>query len=119
MNDKENFFSVDRLVEFGLSLAVAQQMVDAMNVAISKMHIPGVCSPQVLAPPSVFYVVIEDKQYGPLSEHELLRLIGERKLVKETYVWTPGMPRWEIAAKVPDILRMVGLCPPPLDLKGE
>ena len=30
MND-QNFFSIDRLVEFGMSVAIAQQMVQSMN----------------------------------------------------------------------------------------
>ena len=37
-----NFNSIDRLVEFGMGMAVAQQMVNTMNYAMSNMKVPGV-----------------------------------------------------------------------------
>ena len=40
MNDS-NFFSMDRLVEFGMGLTVAQQMIKTMNESMTTMHIPG------------------------------------------------------------------------------
>jgi hypothetical protein len=57
--------------------------------------------------------MIEDNQAGPFSEHELSRLITEKKIVKETYIWKPGLPSWEIAEKLPEILKLVALVPPP------
>jgi hypothetical protein len=50
---------------------------------------------------------------GPFSEQELSRLIADKKIVKETYIWKPGMPKWEIAEKLPEILKLVALAPPP------
>ena len=38
MND---FSSIDRLIEFGLSIAVAQQMMNTVNTCIHQMTIPG------------------------------------------------------------------------------
>ena len=40
MNDN-NFFSVDRLVEFGMGMAMAQQMVNMMNKSMQQMYVPG------------------------------------------------------------------------------
>ncbi len=40
MNDN-NFFSVDRLVEFGMGMAMAQQMVNMMNQSMKQMYVPG------------------------------------------------------------------------------
>ena len=40
MND-DNFFSIERLVEFGLGMGIAQQMVNSMNQAMKNVHIPG------------------------------------------------------------------------------
>ena len=49
------------------------------------------------------------------SEQELTRLIGEKKVVKETYVWMPNLPSWKIAEQIPEVLKLVALAPPPFD----
>lgn len=112
MND-DSFFSINRLVEFGMGIAVAQQMVNTMNSAMTNMHIPGSMIQMQTATPQFYYAMIEDNQAGPFSEHELSRLITEKKIVKETYIWKPGLPSWEIAEKLPEILKLVALAPPP------
>jgi hypothetical protein len=65
-------------------------------------------------PQPVYYAVLEGKQAGPFSETELVRLINDRKLSKETYVWRPGLREWQTAENVPEILRLVALAPPPV-----
>jgi hypothetical protein len=114
----DNFLSIDKLVEFGLSVAVAQQMVKTMNHSMTSMHIPGVMNPMAPASPSIYYAIIDGKQVGPLSDQEISRLINEKKISKETYVWKPGMARWEISGNLPDVLKLVALSPPPFDVKG-
>jgi hypothetical protein len=111
MND-DNFFSINRLVEFGMGMAVAQQMVNTMNSAIANMHVPGSMNP-IQTSPQFYFAMIEGSQMGPFSEQELSRLIADKKIVKETYIWKPGMPKWEIAEKLPEILKLVALAPPP------
>lgn len=116
MND-DSFFSINRLVEFGMGMAVAQQMVKTMNEAMNSMHVPGTMNPMQSespqAPPQFYYVILEEKQAGPFSEPELTRLISDGKVMKETYVWKPGMTNWEFAEKLPEILKLVALAPPP------
>jgi len=109
----DNFFSINRLIEFGMSMAVAQQMVATMNSAITHMNIPGSMNPTQSASPQFYYVILEGNQAGPFSEQELSRLISEKKVVKETFIWKPGMLSWEIAEKLPEILKLVALSPPP------
>jgi hypothetical protein len=112
MND-DSFFSIDRLVEFGMGMSIAQQMVNTMNNAISNMQVPG--STLTMHPHLQFYyVVIENKQSGPFTEQELTRLIIEKKITKETFIWKPGMSNWELAENVPEILKLVALAPPPI-----
>lgn len=111
--NEDSFFSINRLVEFGMGMAVAQQMVNTMNSAMTNMHVPGSMNPMQTAVPQFYYAMIEGKQAGPFSEQELSRLIGEKKVVKETYIWKPGLPKWEIAEKLPEILKLVALAPPP------
>lgn len=110
--NEDSFFSINRLVEFGMSLAVAQQMVQTMNNAMTNMHVPGAMNPMQTAPPQFYYAIIEGNQAGPFSEQELSRLIAEKKVAKETYIWKPGLPKWEIAEKLPEILKLVALAPP-------
>jgi hypothetical protein len=60
-----------------------------------------------------FYAIIDGKQSGPYSEQELSRLITDKKIVKETYIWKPGMVKWDIAENIPEVLKLVALSPPP------
>lgn len=114
--NEDSFFSINRLVEFGMGLAVAQQMVQTMNKAMTTMHIPGSMNPiQSVAP--FYYVMIDGNQAGPFSEQEISRLISEKKIAKETFIWKPGLVQWEIAEKLPEILRLVALTPPPFNNK--
>ena len=111
--DDSSFFSMDRLVEFGMGMTVAQQMIKTMNQSMSEMHIPGAMNPVVKRLEQFFYVIIEGKQAGPFSEQELAGLISEKKVVKETYVWMPSLPSWKMAEQVPEVLKLVALAPPP------
>lgn len=91
-------FSVERLVEFGLGIAVAKQMVamwsDSMNSAT--------------APPAepMFYVSVEGKAVGPLNERQLFRLYHEDKITKDTLGWMPGMPSWLPVEQIPAMLKL-------------
>jgi hypothetical protein len=82
MND-DNFFSINRLVEFGMGMAVAQQMVNTMNSAIANMHVPGSMNP-IQTSPQFYFAMIEGSQMGPFSEQELSRLIADKNLYLET-----------------------------------
>jgi hypothetical protein len=89
-----------------------------MNSAMTNMHVPGSMNPMQTAAPQFYYAMIEGNQAGPFSEQELSRLIAEKKVVKETYIWKPGLPKWEIAEKLPEILKLVALAPPPFQSKS-
>ena len=112
MIDDNNFFATDRLVEFGMSIVVAQQMVKTMNEAMANMQVPGAMAPSQKTTYQSYYVMIGDKQARPFSEQELTRLIAEKKVFKESYVWRPGLTRWEMAETLPDVLKLVALTPP-------
>jgi hypothetical protein len=116
--NEDSFYSMDKLLEFGMGMAVAQQMVQSMNNTMQNMHIPGAQNPLNQAaraePERIYYVQLEGKQAGPFSGTEVGRLINDRKISKETYVWYPGLGEWKIAENVPEILRLAALMPPPL-----
>ena len=121
--DNNNFFSIDRLIEFGMSMAVAQQMVQTMNQTMQSMYIPGTMSPMTQAQssqtapmpqplPQVFYVIVDGNSVGPLSETEVMKLISSKQITKDTYVWKPGMSEWQTVENTPEVLKLVLLAPP-------
>lgn len=131
-----SFYSIDRLVEFGLGLGVATQMAQSMNAALKEMCVPGAGnSLETVKVPAdsarvgeaaesglnvdtgtqtIYYVARDGNALGPLSVTELTRLITEKRVTKETYVWIPGMADWRLAEYVPEVLRLAALTPPPL-----
>ncbi len=118
----DNFFSVERLVEFGMGMGIAQQMVKSMNAALQEPYLPSaqVAHLSGLQQPVrtvAFFVVLDGRQAGPFSETEISRLVAEGRITKSTYVWTTGMLQWELAENVPEFLRIITLAqplPPPL-----
>lgn len=112
--NNDNFYSIDRLVEFGLGIAVAQQMVKSMNHVMQNAYVPGVQQPMGNVPqPQSYYAMIDNLRAGPFSEQEFSRLISDGKVTKATFVWRVGLAKWELASNVPDVLRLVALAPPP------
>lgn len=109
-----DFYSMDKLVEFGMSLAIANQMAASMNNSLSQMNVPGQVNMMNANTGTIYYVVLEGKQSGPYSLTELSRLIAEKKIVKETYIWKPGMDQWELAQNIDELLQLVALTPPPI-----
>ena len=113
---ENNFYSIDRLIEFGMSMSIAQQMVKSMNEMMATTVVPmaqNVPIPQRNAVPArVYYAVFEGNQAGPFSETEIVRLIADKKLSKETLVWYPGLDNCKTAENIPEILRLVALTPP-------
>ena len=118
MND-DNFFAMDRLVEFGMGVAVAKQMAESMNQTIQNTHIPGSQTPLLVPPSRTYHVVLDGKNAGPFTEIEFSRLITDGRVKKDTHVWRPGMPKWELAENVPEVLRLVALTPPPFTPEGS
>lgn len=117
---------MDRLVEFGLGMSVARQMVKMMEETMANTTVPP--SPQPLKPNAVyvsqvnpivpspsFYIAINEKSAGPFTESELAKLIMNGQIDKNTLSWMPGMTEWKKVEDVPEILKIVALTPPPLN----
>lgn len=111
--DSNNFFSIDRLIEFGMGMTIAQQMVGTMNESLKSMHIPGEMNKLQNLDNELYYAIIDDSQIGPLNKKELSQLITNKKITKETFVWMPGMASWQKAIDTPQVLKLVALAPPP------
>lgn len=114
--DDSHFFSIDRLIEFGMGMAIAQQMIGSMNNAFQNINTPGVDTMhqgKTHAQDQFFYAMIKDKQVGPLSLKDLCDLINKKEIVNETYLWNPGLIGWKMAEQIPEIVRLVAMTPPP------
>ena len=111
MND-DDLYSFNRLIEFGMGIAVAQQMVNTMNHAMANIQIQDSIHPSKNNASNFYYVILEGNKAGPFSEKELSLLIADKKIVNETYIWKPGLLNWEKAEKLPEILKLVALIPP-------
>ena len=114
-----DFYSMDKLVEFGMSMAIANQMTASMNQTLNQMQVPGAGKAMPTNTDNIYFAVIDGKQSGPYSLTELSRLIAEKKIVKETYIWKPGMAQWELAENVAEVLRLVAITPPPIPTTNE
>lgn len=114
-----NFYSIDKLVEFGMGVAIANQMASSMNQALNQIQIPGAGTVMPTTANTVYYAVLDGKQSGPYSLTELSRLIADKKVVKETYIWKPGMKNWDLAENVSEVLALVALTPPPIPIESK
>ncbi len=114
--DNQRFFSVDRLVEFGLGMGMAQQMVGMMNQYMQQMFVPGSIQSMPKPMSQIYYVAINGQQVGPLNDSELSRLISQKQVNKDSLAWMPGMAAWQPIEQIPAILKIVALTPPPLNV---
>ena len=114
--DNNSIFSIDRLVEFGLGMGLAQQMVGMMNQYMQSMYVPGSIQSMPKPMPQIYYVAIDGQQVGPLNDSELSHLIIQKKINKDSLSWVPGMLSWKPIEQVPAILKVIALTPPPLDV---
>lgn len=94
-----DFSSLERLMEFGMSMAVAQQMIATMNHTINNMTVPGAQRP--LSCSVAYYAVIDGAQAGPLSEQDLQQLAQNGKLTADVLMWHQGLTGWRRAADIP------------------
>ena len=112
--NQDNFYSIERLVEFGLGANLAGRMVASMNQALQNVSIPGAHYSPLQAPAHHYFAVLDGKQVGPLSDVELIRLMQNAQISKDTLIWRPGLSQWQALQNVPDALRLLALLPPPL-----
>jgi hypothetical protein len=115
MNNENSFNSIERLVEFGMSMAVAQQMMQTMNHAMQNMVTPQFQQVNVPLPnPIMFYALVNDIPQGPFTEQEFNNFILGARINRETLIWLHGMPGWMPAKLVPEVEKLFALMPPPI-----
>lgn len=112
MDDYNSFSTIDHLVEFGMGIAIAQQMVNTMNHCIGNMQIPGTGnSLNHGKAPVRYHVLVNNAVAGGFSEEELATLAKAKSLTSETMVWKSGMSGWMQAKNVPEVQKIILLNP--------
>ena len=113
MNQDNSFAPIERLMEFGMSMAVANQMVQTMNEVMAKSNKTSLqnigLQHQV---PKLYYIVINDITQGPFSESEISSFILKDKITEDTFIWHDGMSHWELSKEVPQVAKLFLLKPP-------
>lgn len=125
MNNND-FFSIDKLVEFGMSAAIATQMVETMNQSMRGMYVTGSYMP---TPPQGYgvpqaipsngqvrpdtpgltdiYILVDGRKVGPLSDSEFVDLVKKKIVVKDTMAWFPGREGWKPVSEIPSLLKII------------
>jgi len=105
-----DFSSIERLMEFGMGLAVAQQMVATMNHAIGNMAVPGAGAP--IHQSVEYYTVVDGAQAGPLNEEEFRTLIERGAVTADSLIWHRGLTAWKQIKDVPEAHKWILLSNP-------
>lgn len=102
-------------IGMGMGFGMANQMVQSINQNQNQQN----NNQQQTSPPPIpgqiqFFVAIEGQQQGPFNQQQLVALIQERKLTKESLIWKDGMANWIAAASVQEVNALFPQAPPPL-----
>jgi hypothetical protein len=109
--------TAERFMEMSIGMALGGQMARMMNQTMAETMRPA--QNPAGSPQRIYYAALEGRQAGPFSETEIVRLINEQKITRETPLWCQGMTQWKAARDVPEILRIIALGPPPLENTQE
>lgn len=102
-------------MEFGMSMGVAQQMMQTMNHAMTNMQTPQFQNLSMQVPkPIHFYALVNDIPQGPFIEEELSSHILANRVSEETLIWFNGLPGWMKALQIPEVSKLFLLKPPSL-----
>ena len=115
MNHDNSFNSLEKLIEFGMSMAVAQQMMQTMNHAMTNIQTPQFQNLSMQMPKlMLFYALVNDIPQGPFTEEELSSHILGNRVSEETLIWFHGLPGWMNAKQIPEVKKLFLLKPPPI-----
>lgn len=117
-----DFSSLDKLMEFGMGMGIATQMMNTMNNTLSRTAYAGTgINPGLSTQPKVadnaaekktFYIVHGEHVAGPMDEHEMTDLVKKGIVKDKTFCWSPGMESWNFAQDIPEINKILLLHSP-------
>ena len=95
----------DKVVEFGMGMAVVQQIPQMMNAATVQNNQPA---PPPIPKAVAYFLAIDGKQYGPFTVEQLRPFVPTGQITPQTLVWCQGMSAWAPASSRPDIAALFG-----------
>lgn len=111
--NESNFPTLDRLMEFGLGMGMAQQMINMMNQTMQTVQMPASAMP-TQPKPVEWYVAVNEKATGPYTEEQVKTLLLDKQITKDSLVWCAGMAQWQTAENTPNFLKIITQLPPAL-----
>lgn len=111
MNDN-GFNSIDKLMEFGMSMVIAQQMMQTMNHALNNMQTPQFSNLSMPLPTQkLYFALVNDIPQGPFTETEISNYIVAKSINEDTLIWNKELPGWMAAKQVPKVNKLFQLNP--------
>lgn len=92
----------------GLGAGVGNQMGNISN------HLTTQSTSTV--PPTLYFVLINNQQNGPLSLEQVHQLIKDVRVNRETLVWKTGLENWIVITELPEFSTSFNQTPPPLNV---
>lgn len=89
----------------GIGASVGYQMGNVSNNLNTQNKPP--------LPPTLYYVLINNQQNGPLSLEQLRQLIADVRVNKQTFVWKTGLENWMLITEIPETSILFNQTPPP------
>lgn len=100
------YYPMDGLYTYRMGTAMGRLLMD-MKAQVPQQH------------SEVYYAVIDGESKGPYSFDELRGLVRDGKVGRDTFLWTQGMERWQLAADLAQVRPLVCVAPPPLPNTNE
>ena len=101
--------SMGEMIGMGAGIAMGQTMADSLNNKTLDKHTPPPLPDIDL---TMYYVALSHEQEGPYDLRTIQRFINEKKITRETLVWTEGLKDWVEANSVFE--KSFNATPPPL-----
>ena len=101
--------AVGNLIGAGLGLGLGAGIGNQMNNVSGNLNTNN--TPQL--PPSLYYVLINNQQNGPISFNQLSQLISDLRVNNQSLVWKAGLDNWIFITELPEFSNLFNQTPPP------
>ena len=101
--------SMGDMIGMGAGIAMGQNMAENLGKKSLDKHTPP---PLPKRNSTMYYVALNDEKEGPYDLRTIQLFINEKKIQKETLVWTEGLDDWVEASNI--LEKNFKLTPPPL-----
>ena len=109
MDDSGKF--LEKMMELGIGMSMIQQMPVMMRDVMQPSESPippslPTSTNTLLQSSAHIYIAVDNKQAGPFTEDELIKLIKNDLFQPQTLVWKAGMTTWLPASQLADVNKL-------------